>query len=190
MKRLLDIFLASIALSFLILPLLFVMLLIRMTSSGDSLFVQTRIGKDSRPFNIYKLRTMDSDSDFNIHELSDTQTPFFKLKNDPRVTPLGRVLRKLSIDELPQLVNVIRGDMSLVGPRPQIAEEVALYDTLHAGRLAVRPGLTGLWQISGRSDLDFDEGIALDLFYVDNHSMWLDLKILLKTPFVLSKGAY
>ena len=136
------------------------------------------------PFTMIKFRTMDADAEERLGELVDrneVQGPAFKIRDDPRVTPTGRVLRKTSIDELPQLLNVLVGDMSLVGPRPALPREVEVYDIWHRRRLSVRPGMTGLWQVHARLDPIFDERAELDLRYIDHWSLWLDLGILAKT---------
>jgi exopolysaccharide biosynthesis polyprenyl glycosylphosphotransferase len=170
-------------------------LLIRYTSPGSVLFKQKRIGLNGRMFTLYKFRTMIEDAHERREEvahLNEMNGPVFKAKDDPRVTPVGRWLRRFSLDEIPQLWNVLKGDMSLVGPRPPIPEEVASYHRWHRRRLSMKPGLTCLWQISGRNDIqDFDHWMKLDLQYIDNWSPGLDLKILLRTiPAVLSgKGA-
>ncbi len=160
-------------------------LAIKTTSPGPAFFLQDRIGKDGRPFRIYKLRTMRTNADQELASLLEEQgagdSPFFKVTNDPRITRIGHWLRRYSVDELPQLINVLRGEMSLVGPRPQRAEEVSLYDHRARRRLTVRPGMTGLWQVSGRSDLPWEEAVRLDLYYVENWSMTGDLLILWKT---------
>ncbi|WP_157682920.1 sugar transferase [Nocardioides scoriae] len=164
---------------------------------GPVFFRQERIGRDGDPFKCFKFRTMVTDAEKKLAEAhaaagSDSNAVFYKLKVDPRITPPGKWLRRFSIDELPQLLNVLKGDMSLVGPRPQVAHEVALYDNAMARRLHVRPGMTGLWQVSGRSDLPMEEAIRLDLYYVDNWSMMQDLTILARTlgAVVGSRGAY
>jgi exopolysaccharide biosynthesis polyprenyl glycosylphosphotransferase len=168
---------------------------IRRGSPGPALFRQVRVGKDGREFAIYKFRTMYLDAEARLSELrhmNEYDGVLFKIRNDPRVTRLGRWLRRLSLDELPQLLNVVRGEMSLVGPRPPLPEEVAGYpDDMHR-RLAVKPGMTGLWQVSGRSDLTWDEAIRLDLRYVENWSLSLDLVILLRTLTAVCRtsGAY
>src|SRR6185295_8339972 len=169
-------------------------LLIKLTSGGTVLFRQTRCGLNGRAFTLYKFRTMiegAQERQGELLHLNEMKGPVFKLKSDPRVTWIGRFLRKFSLDELPQFWNVLRGDMSLVGPRPPIPEEVAQYKRWQRRRLAMKPGLTCLWQISGRNDVDFDRWIQLDLEYIDSWSPMLDLKILLKTiPVVLSgRGA-
>jgi exopolysaccharide biosynthesis polyprenyl glycosylphosphotransferase len=166
-------------------------ILIRATSSGPVLFRQQRSGLNGRPFTMLKFRTMVSDAEQRKHELellNEMNGPVFKVSNDPRITPIGRLLRKYSVDEFPQLINVLRGDMSLVGPRPLPVDEVARFDDLaHRRRLSVKPGITCLWQISGRNNIrDFQEWVRLDLEYIDNWSLWLDLRILLRTiPVVL-----
>ncbi len=193
-KRILDYVLAALLLVAL-LPLLFVVgLLIKLTSPGPVLFRQQRSGLNGRPFTMYKFRTMVTNAEQLKHELAalnEMSGPVFKVSNDPRITPAGRSLRKFSIDELPQLVNVLRGEMSLVGPRPLPVDEVKRFDDMaHRRRLSVRPGLTCLWQISGRNDTkDFREWVRLDLEYIDNWSFWLDLKILWRTVPVVLRGA-
>ena len=151
---------------------------------GPVLFSHTRIGKDGREFGCLKFRTMVANAEALVAELraeAGADALLFKMKDDPRITVPGRWLRRFSLDELPQLVNVLRGDMSLVGPRPQVAAEVAHYEGGMSRRLLVRPGMTGLWQVSGRSDLTLEEAMRLDLFYVDNWSMVQDLAILGRT---------
>jgi exopolysaccharide biosynthesis polyprenyl glycosylphosphotransferase len=162
---------------------------------GPAIFRQERVGKDGRPFVLFKFRTMVVNAEARLPELrnlNDTDGELFKLRNDPRVTPVGQFLRRYSLDELPQLMNVLKGDMSLVGPRPPLAREVAGYPADMRRRLVVKPGLTGLWQVSGRSDLSWDESIRLDLTYVENWSLAMDLAILARTvsAVVRSSGAY
>jgi exopolysaccharide biosynthesis polyprenyl glycosylphosphotransferase len=179
-------------------PLLLVLaLLIRHDSPGRALYKQTRIGRNGRPFTVYKLRTMCADADRVVEELaddneSDHEGVLFKIRRDPRITRLGFMLRKYSLDELPQLLNVLRGEMSLIGPRPALPSEVRGYDEDLTRRLVVKPGLTGLWQVSGRSDLSWEETVRLDLEYVDNWSWSLDLRIALRTfgAVLGHKGAY
>jgi exopolysaccharide biosynthesis polyprenyl glycosylphosphotransferase len=166
---------------------------IKLTSPGPVLFRQERCGLNGRPFTMLKFRSMVSDAEQRKHELealNEMSGPVFKVSNDPRVTPFGRFLRKYSIDELPQLFNVLAGQMSLVGPRPLPVNEVKRFDDpAHRRRLSVKPGLTCLWQIRGRSDLrDFREWVRLDLEYIDNWSLGLDLKILLLTIPVVLRG--
>ena len=178
-------------------PLLFgCWLAVRLSSPGPAVFKQVRTGRDGREFTLLKFRSMYVDAEARKAELEGrnerAEGLLFKIRNDPRITPVGRWLRKFSLDELPQLVNVMQGKMSLVGPRPPLPEEVALYQDDVRRRLLVKPGLTGLWQISGRSDLDWDESVRLDLRYVENWSFTLDLMILWKTmsTVVRGRGAY
>ncbi|MCG6949075.1 MAG: sugar transferase [Acidobacteria bacterium] len=168
---------------------------IKLGSPGPIFYSQTRCGLNGRRFKLRKFRTMYEGSDSRLDEvahLNEVDGPAFKARHDPRITPVGRVLRRMSLDELPQLYNVFKGDMSLVGPRPPLPEEVERYERWQRRRLSMKPGITGLWQVSGRANLDdFNRWIALDLAYIDQWSPWLDLKILLKTiPAVLStRGA-
>ncbi|MBF8191739.1 sugar transferase [Nonomuraea sp. K274] len=162
---------------------------VRGSSPGPALFRQTRVGRDGRPFTILKFRTMRRGSEQQkITLVSDRDGVLFKIRNDPRVTPLGALMRRHSLDELPQLLNVVLGHMSLVGPRPPLPEEVARYGDDVRRRLLVRPGLTGLWQVSGRSDLSWEESVRLDLRYVENWSLTLDLQILWKTWSAVARG--
>jgi exopolysaccharide biosynthesis polyprenyl glycosylphosphotransferase len=168
---------------------------IRLTSRGPVFFRQTRVGKRGRTFTLLKFRTMVNGAEGLLEELrpqNEADGPLFKLKTDPRVTPVGGWLRRCSLDEFPQLLNVLAGHMSLVGPRPALAHEVARYEDWHHGRREVRPGITGLWQINGRSDVSFDDHVRRDLFYIENWSLSYDLFILAKTiPAILSRrGAY
>jgi exopolysaccharide biosynthesis polyprenyl glycosylphosphotransferase len=166
-------------------PLLIAALIaIRLDSRGPLLFRQARAGQDGRPFEILKLRTMSVDADARKHELqhlNEADGPLFKIDDDPRVTRVGRVLRRLSIDEIPQFINVLRGDMSVVGPRPATPDEVEQWDAALYDRLRVLPGITGLWQVSGRSDTSFDDYKRFDLFYVDNWSLAHDVRIVART---------
>ncbi|MDH2428734.1 sugar transferase [Sphaerisporangium sp. TRM90804] len=163
---------------------------VRATSPGPALFRQTRVGKDGVEFTIYKLRTMARGAECRrVHLVSDQDGLLFKIRDDPRVTPLGGRLRRHSLDELPQLVNVLLGHMSLVGPRPPLPEEVAGYGDDVRRRLVVRPGMTGLWQVNGRSDLSWEESVRLDLRYVENWSLTLDLQILWKTWSAVARGS-
>jgi exopolysaccharide biosynthesis polyprenyl glycosylphosphotransferase len=194
-KELFDRF-GALALLALFTPvLLSVALWVRFTSRGPVLFRQVRVGRDGREFRIFKFRSMYVDAEARLAELkhlNEHDGVLFKIRDDPRVTPVGRWLRRLSLDELPQLLNVISGQMSLVGPRPPLPAEVAVYADDVRRRLAVKPGMTGLWQVSGRSDLPWEEAVRLDLRYVENWSMSLDLVILLRTmtAVVRSSGAY
>ena len=171
-----------------------VALLIKLTSPGPILFRQQRAGLNGQPFTIFKFRTMVTDAEKRKQELAaqnEMSGPVFKVTNDPRIIPVGRFLRKYSIDELPQLFNVVRGEMSLVGPRPLPVDEVKRFDDVaHRRRLSVRPGLTCLWQVSGRNNItDFADWVRLDLEYIDNWSLWLDAKILLRTVPVVFAGS-
>jgi exopolysaccharide biosynthesis polyprenyl glycosylphosphotransferase len=170
-------------------------LAIRLSSPGEIIYKQTRIGLNGRPFKVYKFRSMYKNADQVLAALwakNEAQGPLFKMKEDPRITPVGKFLRRTSFDEFPQLINVIKGDMSLVGPRPPLPHEVAQYEEWQKGRLAIKPGMTGLWQVRGRSDISFDEGVLMDLYYIENWSLRLYFQILLRTiPVVLlSRGAY
>ncbi|MCF1506624.1 sugar transferase [Streptomyces glomeratus] len=172
-----------------------VALAVRLDSPGPVVHRQTRIGRGGAPFTMAKFRTMVADAERLRHQLAGTNEKdgrMFKMRRDPRVTRVGRVLRRYSLDELPQLFNVVRGDMSLVGPRPPLPDEVAGYDEMERRRLAVKPGLTGLWQVSGRSDLSWDETVALDLGYVDNWSLSVDIGVLVRTvrAVLAGTGAY
>ncbi len=168
---------------------------IRIESRGPVFFVQTRIGRDGRPFSLYKFRSMCDGAatmQESLREMNEVEGPVFKIKNDPRLTAVGRFMRRFSLDEVPQLINVLLGQMSLVGPRPPLPCEVMEYTAKEFRRLGVTPGLTGLWQVSGRSDIPFEQWVDLDLRYIAEQSLWLDIKILAKTaPAMLSgKGAY
>jgi exopolysaccharide biosynthesis polyprenyl glycosylphosphotransferase len=179
-------------------PLLgLLILLIRTDSPGPGFYRQTRVGRHGQLFTVYKLRTMRVDADHVVELLADANESdrdgvLFKIKRDPRITRIGSVLRAYSLDELPQLWNVVRGEMSLVGPRPALPSQVRAYPADVVRRLAVKPGMTGLWQVSGRSDLSWDETVRLDLQYVDNWSWWLDLRIAVRTATAVvgRRGAY
>lgn len=192
-KRVFD-FVVALLLVCLTLPFLVIIwLLVRTTSPGKVMFRQTRIGRFGRPFVMYKFRTMHADSSDAIHReyvrklLTEDEPPvggakgLYKLEADPRVTRVGRLLRRTSLDELPQLLNVVKGDMSLVGPRPALPYEADLFSTTHRARFLVAPGVTGLWQICGRSKLPMQQGLDLDVEYVRRRTFWLDLWILIKT---------
>lgn len=201
-KRTLDIVL-SVALLIAVIPLLLLLcLLVRSTSAGPAVFRQERLGRNKQPFTLLKLRTMHIDNDDGIHRdyvthllSADQAAPtghsgLFKLAADPRITPLGAWLRRTSLDELPQLFNVLQGEMSLVGPRPVLAWEAQLFDEAHQQRFAVKPGITGLWQVNGRSRLPMRKALELDVEYVIRRSFTLDLAILLRTvPAVFRGGA-
>ena len=194
-KRVIDLVGSTLGIVILSPILLVISILIKATSKGPVFYLSKRIGLNGRKFVMFKFRTMYKGAHRKQKELSGKnlmQGPVFKVKDDPRVTPVGRFLRKLSLDELPQLFNVFFGHMSIVGPRPPVQKEVLKYESWQRRRLSMRPGITCLWQAGGRNKIDFDEWMRLDLHYLDNWSLWMDFKILLKTiPVVLSgKGAY
>jgi exopolysaccharide biosynthesis polyprenyl glycosylphosphotransferase len=197
-KRVLDVFVASAALV-LLSPLVLVVVVAVAAESGFPIFYKSpRIGKNGRPFFMYKFRTMVKDADARFdeveaqNELAGTEGRMFKMHRDPRITRVGTILRKFSVDELPQIINVLKHDMSVVGPRPPLPREVEKYEREHLYRLRAMPGITGMWQVSGRSDLDFEDMVRLDRYYLDNWSIKLDLNIIIKTVFVVlgRKGAY
>lgn len=194
-KRLLDVVLILLGLPLALPLVLSIVILQKLTTRGPVFFRQQRVGQNGRVFNMLKFRSMHVDAESRLAEVkqgSDREGICFKQKHDPRVTMLGRFLRRSSLDELPQLWNVLRGEMSLVGPRPALPQEVAEYPEAAMGRLAGLPGLTGLWQISGRADLDFDQMIELDLLYLQNISVATDLRILFGTfgAVFTGRGAY
>jgi exopolysaccharide biosynthesis polyprenyl glycosylphosphotransferase len=183
---------AASALVLFAVPIAVIALAIRLTDPGPVIFRQTRVGKDGHTFTLYKFRTMVVGADTwkgLLTERNEADGVLFKIRRDPRVTTVGGWLRRWSLDELPQLLNVLRGDMSMVGPRPALPEEAACYGEHVRRRLAVKPGLTGLWQVSGRSDLPWDEAVRLDLRYVENWSFALDLQILWKTASAVTSGS-
>lgn len=195
LKRAIDLALIVLAAPVLLPLAALIVLAIKWDSPGPAIFKQRRVGRVGRPFTTYKFRTMVVDAEARKAELSqlnEADGPVFKIRNDPRMTHIGRFLRRASLDEIPQLWNVLHDEMSLVGPRPQLPEEVARYEQWHRRRLEVKPGLTGLWQVLGRSDISFDEMVRLDIYYAENWSPGMDLRIMLETiPAVLSgKGAY
>ena len=194
-KRLVDIVLSLIGIVALAPLFALVALLVKATSPGPVLFKQKRVGLGGRLFWCYKFRSMCDGADnmrHTLQHLNEVSGPVFKIKNDPRITPVGRFLRKWSVDELPQLFNVLAGEMSIVGPRPPLPKEVEQYLGPELRRLSVKPGLSCLWQISGRSNLSFERWMELDLEYIDTMSLWLDLKIIARTiPAVLEgRGAH
>ncbi len=203
LKRLMDILIAVGLLAVTSPLFLIVALLIKRSGPGPVFFVQERLGRDGQPFLFYKFRTMEHNSDDAIHRQfaamfingdeegcrkSNGDRKIFKMSQDPRVTQIGAWLRRTSLDELPQIFNVLRGDMSLVGPRPPIVYEIEHYQPWHMERLKVTPGLTGLWQVSGRSSVPFEEMVRLDVHYINHWSLWMDLRILLKTVPVVLQG--
>jgi len=193
-RRLMDVAVTILLLPFALIVIAVSAVLIKLFSPGPVFFKQQRCGLNGRLFVMYKLRSMVDNAEqarFEVEALNEMTGPVFKSSRDPRITPIGKFLRRFSIDELPQLFNVLRGDMSLVGPRPPLPQEVARYERWQRRRLSMKPGLTCLWQISGRNEISFQEWMKLDLTYIDNWSLALDLKILLKTvPVVLlGRGA-
>lgn len=187
-KRVIDIIAAVIGLIVLSPILLIVAILIKIDSKGPILFKQQRVGKDGNEFGMYKFRSMV----INAEELKDSledknemSGPMFKMKNDPRITRVGKFIRKTSIDELPQLINVIKGEMSLVGPRPSLPKEVAQFKPWMKERLTVKPGLTCYWQVSGRNNIPFEEWMKMDIKYIKERSLWVDIKLIFRTFFVL-----
>lgn len=209
MKRVIDVLGSAAALTVLSPILAVIALVIKLTSKGPVLFKQERLGQYGKPFTVLKFRSMRTDCDSRIHEQyvsqfiagkvdskaadGDAAAPVFKIQKDPRITTIGRFIRKTSLDEVPQFWNVLRGDMSLVGPRPPIAYEFRAYDVWHRRRvLEIKPGITGLWQVEGRSRTCFDDMVRLDLRYARTWSIWLDLRILLRTPaaVILGDGAH
>jgi lipopolysaccharide/colanic/teichoic acid biosynthesis glycosyltransferase len=194
-KRAVDIVTASLMLLVALPIFAFVAMLVGLTSPGPILFKQTRLGKNGKPFTCLKFRTMVQDAELQLamhQELKELYAREFKIKDDPRITAVGRFLRKTSLDELPQLFNILEGSMSLVGPRPIVPLEIAKYGPYGNKLLSVRPGLTGVWQVCGRSDTTYDERIIMDMFYVDESSVSMDLKLLCSTvPTVIKRrGAY
>ncbi len=191
LKRSIDIML-SLLLTLIFSPIILATIIaIKMSSNGPVLFKQTRSGLNGRKFTLYKFRTMVDGAEFKKRELekmNEMDGPVFKIKKDPRITQVGRILRKLSIDEIPQLINVLNGDMSIVGPRPPLPVEVELYKVWQRRRLSLKPGLTCIWQVSGRNRIQFEKWMEMDLEYIDQWSLWLDAKILFKTVFVVLFG--
>jgi len=202
-KRAFDVLVAAAMLLIVSPAMIIIALLVKRSSAGPVFFVQERLGRDGQPFLFYKFRSMAHNSDDAIHRQfasmfisgdkggcadSNDGEEIFKLKKDPRVTAIGSFLRRTSLDELPQLFNILRGDMSLVGPRPPIAYEIENYQPWHMERLKAIPGLTGLWQVSGRSSVSFEEMVRLDVRYINDWSLLLDLRILLRTIPVVLKG--
>jgi len=195
-KRLLDVIVAFTAMV-LLLPVFFgAITTIKLTSPGSAFFKQTRVGKNGKPFQLWKFRSMYLDAEQrkqDLMALNDLENNLlFKMKNDPRITPIGQFIRKYSIDELPQLINVLKGDMTLVGPRPAVPGEVSKYTEYQSQRLMAVPGITCIWQVTGRSNIPFEQQVELDLQYIKQSSLLLDIKLLLLTiPAVLTaRGAY
>ncbi len=196
LKRTLDVAVASLALVVLSPVFLLTWLAIRLTSRGPAFYAQTRVGRDGRHFAFYKFRSMyigaDAEKRMLMARNESTDGVIFKMRNDPRITAMGRFIRKASIDELPQLWNVVKGDMTLVGPRPPLPSEVAQYSLEERKRLNVIPGITCLWQVSGRSDIPFCEQVRLDKEYIRTHGIWNDFLILMRTipAIITGRGAY
>ncbi len=195
LKRVVDVVLASLGLVAALPLWLAIVIAIRLDSPGPAIFVQERVGLRGRRFNFYKFRSMYVDAESRLAELerhNEVSGPVFKMRSDPRVTRIGQILRRTSLDELPQLLNILKGDMSLVGPRPPLPREVEKYRPSDAVRLTVKPGLTCLWQVSGRSTVGFDEWMEYDREYVRNLSFGLDVQILLRTvtAVLTMRGAY
>lgn len=196
LKRIFDCLASVIGLIILSPFFLIMAILIKLDDpKGPVFYAQERVGKNEKKFKMFKFRSMVSNADELLQDLIDKNEvtgAMFKLKSDPRITRVGRVIRKYSLDELPQLLNVVSGSMSLVGPRPPLVGEVAQYSEHDLQRLLVKPGCTGMWQVGGRNDVDFDEMVKLDLNYINNRSIWLDLKIIIQTVGVIIKpnGAY
>lgn len=194
-KRAVDVLASALVLTLLSPLLLIVAAAIRLDSPGPVLFKQQRAGRLAKPFTVYKFRSMYQDAEARLEKLraqNEASGPLFKMRDDPRTTRVGRLIRRTSVDELPQFLNVLRGEMSIVGPRPGLPSEVAQYQNWHRKRLEVLPGLTGLWQVSGRSNLTFDEMVMLDIYYAENWSLGLDFRIMLRTvpQLVFGDGAY
>ncbi|MBO1224094.1 MAG: sugar transferase [Candidatus Scalindua sediminis] len=190
-KNIFDIIFSAILLSFLFPIFILIAIAIKLTSKGPVLFKQVRSGLNGREFTFYKFRTMVTNAEGlrdTLERDNEMDSPVFKITNDPRVTLIGKFLRKTSLDELPQLFNILKGEMSFVGPRPPIPAEVKKYEIWQMRRLSMKPGLTCLWQVNGRNKINFNDWMTLDLKYIDNWSLWLDLKIFLKTFYVVLKG--
>jgi lipopolysaccharide/colanic/teichoic acid biosynthesis glycosyltransferase len=194
-KRILDVVIASILLALMAIPLILVAIAIKIDSAGPVFYPHVRVGHNGRRFRMFKFRSMVVDAEQakqGLLDQNETDAPLFKIANDPRRTRAGQFIRRFSIDEFPQLINVLQGHMSLVGPRPGLPEEAAQYNEVNARRVVAVPGMAGLWQVSGRSALPFEKMVELDVYYARNWSLWLDLQILIRTiPVILGgKGAY
>lgn len=195
-KRLFDMVASTIALVILSPLFLIIAICIKVDDpKGPVFYSQVRVGKDGKHFKMFKFRSMVTNADQLLEKLrsqNDIDGAMFKMKNDPRITKVGRIIRKYSLDELPQLANVVMGSMSIVGPRPPLVSEVAEYTDYDNQRLMVKPGATGMWQVGGRNDVSFDEMVALDLTYIQERSIWLDLKIMFETVkiMIIPNGAY
>lgn len=190
-KRAADIIFSSIALILLLVPLTITGLIIKFEDGGPIFYSQERMGKNKKKFKMYKFRSMCVDADkkkSSLMDLNERDGPAFKIKNDPRTTKIGKFIRKTCIDELPQLINVIKGDMSIVGPRPALPCEVQQYDAHHMKRLTAKPGLTCYWQIRRTSSTSFDEWVNMDIKYIDERCLWVDLKLILMTIISILSG--
>jgi exopolysaccharide biosynthesis polyprenyl glycosylphosphotransferase len=190
-KRGMDIVGATIGITLCLPVLVAVALAVKLHDRGPLLFRQVRLGKDGRRFYCYKFRSMCIDAEARKHEvaqLNEQDGPVFKIKEDPRITRVGHLIRRYSLDELPQLFNVLLGDMSLVGPRPPVPSEVARYSWWQRRRISVRPGLTCLWQVKGRNKVSFEKWMEMDLFYIDNWSLWMDIKLMMQTMPAVVRG--
>jgi len=188
LKRSMDIICSLLGLIFLSPLLLIVGVCIKIESKGPAIFIQNRVGLDGKVFKLYKLRSMVNKAEelkCRLEKNNEMDGPMFKIRNDPRVTKVGRFIRRTSIDELPQLINVLKGEMSLVGPRPSLQNEVEKFESWMLKRLVVKPGLTCYWQILGRNDIEFKEWMELDIQYIKERGVWIDIKLILKTFFVL-----
>jgi lipopolysaccharide/colanic/teichoic acid biosynthesis glycosyltransferase len=190
-KRVFDVAIATVGLILLSPVLAVIAIWVRIGDGSPAVFRQTRVGLQGRPFEMIKFRTMEIDAEARLADvegLNEINGPAFKLTDDPRVSQTGRFLRRFSLDELPQLWNVLRGEMSIVGPRPPLPSEVVNYDIWHRRRLTMKPGMTGLWQVAARREAEFDRWVRMDLEYIDRWSLWLDVKIILRTiPAVLTQ---
>lgn len=187
-KRLADIFLSVLGIIFLSPIMLITAIAIKIESEGPVIFSQQRVGKNGKLFKMYKFRSMVADAEKLKEKLMDQNEmsgPMFKMTDDPRITRVGKIIRKTSIDELPQLFNVIKGDMSLVGPRPNLPSEVEQFSDYHKLKLLAKPGLTCYWQVMGRNSIGFEEWMELDIKYIEERSIWVDIKLIFKTFFVL-----
>lgn len=187
-KRTIDIIGAGLGLILLSPIIAVVACAVKFTSKGPVFFSQKRVGKNGELFEMYKFRSMVVNAEElkeNLEEQNEMSGPMFKIKDDPRITKVGKFIRKTSIDELPQLWNILKGDMSLVGPRPSLPKEVEQFDNWMFKRLSVRPGLTCYWQVSGRNNIDFEDWMKLDIKYVEERNLWIDIKLIFKTVFVL-----
>ena len=187
-KRLIDIICSFVGILVLSPLFIIIAIIIKFTSKGPVFFSQKRVGRNGKEFDMYKFRSMVVNAEELKEKLAaqnEMSGPMFKMKDDPRVTKVGKFIRKTSIDELPQLWNILKGDMSLVGPRPSLPKEVAQFDEWMYKRLEVKPGLTCYWQVSGRNNIDFEDWMKLDVKYVEERNLWIDIKLIFKTVFVL-----